>query len=200
MKRWKYIKGSEKDFEGAPDWATIRTFTGGCAFFAEGHTKGLRVYDIARKSNFIIKDEIDISSITTIAQRELIEVWNGEGLPPVGTVCQWDNGNSDWSTVTVLGINGDDVWVKPDNGSQSFVVSDNDFRPLPDERSKVIDDLVYVFINGNPKGAESYINLATAMYNTGWRNYSAKPGFEWRYVCSTCGCKVEPGEELPHGC
>lgn len=23
MKQWKYITGSEKDFEGAPDWATI---------------------------------------------------------------------------------------------------------------------------------------------------------------------------------
>jgi hypothetical protein len=23
MKQWKYIKGSEKDFEGAPDWAVI---------------------------------------------------------------------------------------------------------------------------------------------------------------------------------
>ena len=24
MSKWKYLKGSEKDFEGAPDWATIR--------------------------------------------------------------------------------------------------------------------------------------------------------------------------------
>lgn len=157
--------------------------------------------------DFCHPDRISAKVFVTREQWEQakgLKVWDGEGLPPVGTVCQWlASGDHDWINVTVLGHDGEDTWLKPDDGTQSFVVScAEDFRPLPDERSKVIDDLVYVFVNhyGNPKGAESYINLATAMYNTGWRNHSAMPGFEWRYVCSTCGCKVEPGEELPHGC
>lgn len=47
-----------------------------------------------------------------------------------------------------------------------------DFRPVRNEREKAIDDLVYVFINhyGNPKGSESYINIATAIYDAGWCN------------------------------
>lgn len=200
MKQWKYITGSEEDFKGAPDWAkSVCRGPVYSVFYKNINGKGRW----ENKGGFGVGYD-DLCTLPVIAQRELIEVWDGENLPPVGTICQWlASGDHDWINVTVLGHDGEDTWLKPDDGTQSFVVScAEDFRPLPDERSKIIDDLVYVFVNhyGNPKGAESYINLATAMYNTGWRNHSAMPGFEWRYVCSTCGCKVEPGEELPHGC
>lgn len=122
--------------------------------------------------------------------------WNSETLPPVGTVCQWDNGNHDWITVVVLGITGDELWVKPKDGSQSFVVCDADFRPLPDERSKAIDEILQII---DHNGVDP-LNSAKQIYDAGCRNYSAKPGFEWRYVCKCCGCKIKPGEELPHGC
>lgn len=73
MAAWKYIKGSEKDFLGAPEWATMRTFTGGCAFFTEKHARGGRIWDIARKNEFAIEtDEIDESDIRIIAQRERV--------------------------------------------------------------------------------------------------------------------------------
>ena len=122
--------------------------------------------------------------------------WKGEGLPPVSTVCQWDNGENDWCNVKVMGISDGELWVKPLDGSQSFVVCDGDFRPLPDERDLAIKETIGVI---SPTG-EDPCNLAGKLYDAGYRKYSAKPGFEWRYVCSTCGCKVEPGEELPHGC
>lgn len=193
MKQWKYIKGSEKDFEGAPDWATCACQGANCIVFYENidysgrwKNKGSSSHGVDGTGGFPI-----------IAQRELIEVWDGKGLPPVGTVCQWDNGNSDWSTVTVLGINGDDVWVKPDNGSQSFVVSDNDFRPLPDERDLAISDMRKCLTNYNKTDV---IHACEQLYDAGYRKVSAAPGFEWRYVCKCCGCRVEPGEELPHGC
>lgn len=71
MTTWNYIIGSEKDFEGAPDWATLRTFTGGSAFFAESHSAGSRVYDIARKSEFTVSDDgVDEGQINIIAHRE----------------------------------------------------------------------------------------------------------------------------------
>ncbi|MCZ9287065.1 hypothetical protein OM258_18090 [Escherichia albertii] len=130
--------------------------------------------------------------------------WDGEGLPPVGTVCEWlASVDHDWVKVTVLGRHGDDIWLKPDDGTQSFIVGDaENFRPIPNEREKAIDDLVYVLIShyGDSKGSESYIKLASAMYNAGWRNYNEQPGFEWRYVCKCCGTRVQPGQELNHGC
>ena len=74
MKKWEYIKGGESDFVGAPEWATMRTFTGGCAFFAEEHTKGSRIFDVARKSEFVIEcDNFDESDINILAQRQLVE-------------------------------------------------------------------------------------------------------------------------------
>ena len=123
--------------------------------------------------------------------------WKGEGLPPVGTVCQWDNGENDWCNVKVMGISDGELWVKPLDGSQSFVVCDGDFRPLPDERDLAVKEMRKCLTNYNKTDV---IHACEQLYDTGYRKYSAKPGFEWRYVCSTCGCKVEPGEELPHGC
>lgn len=81
MAAWKYIKGSEKDFLGAPEWATMRTFTGGCGFFTESHKKGGRVWDIARKNEFTIETgEVDESDITIIAQRERVTSINDDRL------------------------------------------------------------------------------------------------------------------------
>ncbi len=43
MKKWKYLKGCEKDFDGAPDWATIRDrFPDSREFFVERYSEGCR--------------------------------------------------------------------------------------------------------------------------------------------------------------
>ncbi|HFW5086695.1 TPA: hypothetical protein ACIBVD_001734 [Salmonella enterica subsp. enterica serovar Javiana] len=195
MKQWTYIKGSEKDFEGAPDWATklIEGINIKEKFFV-GEIEGvIQVVDIGsrrfEKFNIGYKHK-------TIAHRELIEVWNGEGLPPVGAICEWlASGDHDWVKVTVLGHNGDDTWLKPDDGTQSFVVGNaENFRPVQNEREKAIDEIASMI------GRGTFFEDAERIYDAGYRKLSAKPGFEWRYVCSTCGCRVEPGEELPHGC
>lgn len=192
MKQWKYITGSEKDFEGAPDWATIYCEGKDCNVFYENsdfsgkwQNKGSQSIGVDGRGNFPI-----------IAQREPIEVfevWDGQGLPTVGTVCQWNNGTG-WTTVNVLGVNGSEVWVKPEDGSESFVVNDDDFKPLPDERETAIHEIASMI------GRGTFFEDAARIYNAGYRNYSAAPGFEWRLVCQCCGSKVEPGQELYHGC
>ena len=73
--KYKYLKGSVEDFDDAPDWATLRTFTGGCAFFAESHSVGARVYDIARKYEFTVSDDgVDEEGINVIAHREPMNI------------------------------------------------------------------------------------------------------------------------------
>lgn len=76
--------------------------------------------------------------------------WDGEGLPPVGTVCEWlASVDHDWVKVTVLGHHGDDIWLKPDDGTQSFIVGNaENFRPIPKEREKDIDEILQI-INHN---------------------------------------------------
>lgn len=70
MTTWNYIIGSEKDFEGAPDWATMRTHTGGNTYFAESHTEGAKICGIIEKKPFELFGKIDTSDILIIAQRE----------------------------------------------------------------------------------------------------------------------------------
>lgn len=42
MTTWNYIKGSEKDFEGAPDWAMYRDKCFNMHFWSEGYSVGDR--------------------------------------------------------------------------------------------------------------------------------------------------------------
>lgn len=190
MKQWKYIKGSEKDFEGAPDWALSVCQGSLCLVFYEQVT-GLGHWQ--NKSQGKEEGYDDVGGLPLIAQRELIEVWDGQGLPTVGTVCQWNNG-TEWTTVNVLGINGSEVWVKPEDGSESFVVNDDDFKPLPDERETAIHEIASMI------GRGTFFEDAARIYDAGYRKFEAAPGFEWRLVCQCCGSKVEPGQELYHGC
>lgn len=62
-------------------------------------------------------------------------VWNGDGLPPVGCECEFQNfSDSPWTKVRVIHYNGDEVWLEPLNGAQSFVLGNPDgFRPIRTE-------------------------------------------------------------------
>lgn len=75
MTTWNYILGNEKDFEGAPDWATMRTTTGGDVFFAESHEPCARVYGVRLNDEFTISESglEDESDITIVAQREPVK-------------------------------------------------------------------------------------------------------------------------------
>ncbi len=200
MKQWKYIKGSEKDFEGAQDWVTcVSQGTHSKVFYDQVIGKG-------RWKNKAFGNEgyDSTGGLPIIAQRELIEVWNGEGLPPVGTVCEYNDGNT-WIPVEIVFLS---KWVivirsKANNIGNGVDIAKDlvlnippEFRPLPTERDLAIEQLFYDL----PEDMRPGKDVREALYDAGYRKYSAKPGFEWRYVCSTCGCKVEPGEELPHGC
>lgn len=118
------------------------------------------------------------------------------GIPSIGASVQWNTGN-EWITVTVLGVNGNEVWVKPEDGSESFVVDDDDFKPLSDERETVINEMLGSVTNYN---MTAVIHACRELYDAGYRKHCAAPGFEYRLVCQCCGSKVEPGQELYHGC
>ncbi|HFW5086702.1 TPA: hypothetical protein ACIBVD_001741 [Salmonella enterica subsp. enterica serovar Javiana] len=57
MKQWKYIKGSEKDFEGAPDWAVIAWNRPGVnTMFMEGLNVGDRFQPLNSNNTYKIKN------------------------------------------------------------------------------------------------------------------------------------------------
>lgn len=47
--------------------------------------------------------------------------WNGEGIPPVGTVCEWHPNVHGWVEVTILGRDANCTWyrVKGEAASQT---------------------------------------------------------------------------------
>jgi len=107
--------------------------------------------------------------------------WNGEGLPPVGTVCEY-NWREEWHKVNVMAL------VRDRFESQQVIVQmekdwnyedrPSRFRPIrtaeqiaAEEREKGIDEMVQFFMNyyGNPKGAEEYFLICRSLYDAGYR-------------------------------
>lgn len=86
--KYEITKGSEKDFEGAPENAlTVYRLKG-------SRRTHLSPY---RPDEFALGVEI-------IAERRPIPdpVWSGEGLPPVGVECEMENDRGTWLSVDVI--------------------------------------------------------------------------------------------------
>lgn len=124
--------------------------------------------------------------------------WNGEGLPPVGAIFEYGTHRSIAKCIAVSHLHVFASKGDPDDEESEYeefmIPVCSEFRPVQTEREKAIDEIASMI------GRGTFFEDAERIYDAGYRKLSAKPGFEWRYVCSTCGCRVEPGEELPHGC
>lgn len=70
MTTWRYIKGSEKDFEGAPDWAMYRDKCFNMHFWSEGYSVGDRFKHV--NSGNVSEYKGDEQKSVIIAQREPI--------------------------------------------------------------------------------------------------------------------------------
>lgn len=68
MTAWNYILGSEKDFEGAPDWALYRDECYNAHFWSEGYSVGDRFKDV--NSDDVWKYDGSEYQSVIIAQRE----------------------------------------------------------------------------------------------------------------------------------
>jgi len=147
--KYEYLKGSEKDFEGAPEWATLYTLCAGeDYFFAEFHGVGARVFDVEKKNEFKIDYEFDGSGVDVIAERRPITEpeWDGIGLPPVGCECEvlYDTGRDEWFLAKIIGHDNGSVvgrWLNGDGLYSLFDYSHAScsFRPICSEADKKRD-------------------------------------------------------------
>ncbi|MCW6550345.1 DUF3310 domain-containing protein [Yersinia ruckeri] len=86
MAEFKYIKGSASDFEGAPDWATLKTtFDDEHFCFVQKHVHGGRIFSINEQKELepITNISGDFSSAKIISQRERMEYGHLNDLPLV---------------------------------------------------------------------------------------------------------------------
>jgi len=69
MDGWIYDYGGADDFEGAPEWARMKTSLGAKKFFMEGHYRGARGIDLSDGSSFTLQDGFSTTGTGTIAIR-----------------------------------------------------------------------------------------------------------------------------------
>lgn len=83
MTTWGYIKGSEKDFEGAPDWATLKCY---CSHDGKPNDDVAYCEGIFKGALWKVGDNPDVQTMDypdqwfTIAQRELVTSVNDDRL------------------------------------------------------------------------------------------------------------------------
>lgn len=129
----------------------------------------------------------DLADITGKHAWVLIELrptqcWSGDGLPPVGTVCEIAPPYRDHGTkVRVLCHDEGDAICRLIEGDEfgdlrQYMASE--LRPIrtpgqiaADERADTIDQMVQFFMNyyGNPKGAEQYLLICRSLHDAGYR-------------------------------
>lgn len=140
----KFRNPSRNKFNGdrAGDFTWSHDGFGGdiIAYRLQQPTKSEQACDDAAEND----DEADLNEC--IGQDVDTPEWNGEGLPPVGVECEWLAGaDHDWVAVTVLAYDGNEAWLKPSGGSQSFVVGNiAGFRPLRTEAEKAMESAKHI--------------------------------------------------------
>lgn len=79
------------------------------------------------------------------------EQWDGTGLPPVGTECEFLSNDTSWGKVVIIGYDGDRVVFKP-SGETYYGIEPSErqiFRPLRTERDKAIEQMLSTVTNYN---------------------------------------------------
>jgi len=91
--------------------------------------------------------------------------WNGKGLPPVGTVCEWHPNHDGWVKVEILGHSGEETWFRRDgHESSETCLRMAFFRPIrtpeqiaAEEREKAIEEMVHDHDNDQLRAWAAYV-------------------------------------------
>lgn len=67
-------------------------------------------------------DEADLNEC--IGQ-DAAQVWNGEGLPPVGCECEYISNGTSWGKVKVIGLDGEKIVIRP-SGEVYYAITPSD--------------------------------------------------------------------------
>lgn len=163
--KYEIIKGSERDFEGAPE-NTLTVYS----------LKGSRRTHLSpyRADEFAVGVEIiaERRPITEpVVNQQLTTEWDGEGLPPIGCVCEYRGNDTSWGEVKIIGHDEGKVVFKP-SGEDYYGITPShkaEFIPIrsPEDvaRSNTIGEMerAYEDLTGKPaREAEEYYDFIAA--------------------------------------
>lgn len=136
--KYEYLKGSEKDFEGAPEWAAIKTKIDAGEFWLEKRDLGYRCKIVGSSVSFEISSIPQVDKV--IAERRPITEpsWDGVGLPTVGYECEFNAEDGSWGSGTVLFVGEKRIFWRchEDNMEYNCEISPPEFRPIRSEADK----------------------------------------------------------------
>ncbi len=96
-------------------------------------------------------------------------VWDGNGLPSVGTECEYAWGDDDWEIGHIEYLSEQTVVITHTDGAEdSFTTGDVKFRPIKSEAEQRRDDAI-AELNTIGSKAGSFSELLAAIYDAGWR-------------------------------
>lgn len=131
MTNWKYTKGSEKDFDGAPN---------DCLLIVKSKSNDMTY----KLSSDYGAGDIERCGGVIIAQRQPVTEWEGEGFPPVGVECEMLNkANKRWYPVKICFIDGANMaWIESNGGVIDCTGSAylKEFRPINSESERRRDE------------------------------------------------------------
>lgn len=141
------------DWSKAPDWAEacgrVHCVTSHLIWFNDTvymYLGDTRSYPWATSETEVMYNH-SRKRVTDVVSRPVD--WSGEGLPPVGTVCEWHPNVHGWVEVTILGHHGEDTWYIAKGEEHSQTCQNMAFfRPIrtaeqiaAEEREKAIDEM-----------------------------------------------------------
>lgn len=130
--KYEITKGSEKDFEGAPEWAMVRDKSNVAEYFSSGLDKGCKFIEVGDSSGEVYEFMGKYPNTKIIAERRPITepVWDGEGLPPVGIECEFDWAGEGFNVGIVRYISKQTVIIECAQVENSYGIEDLTFRPI----------------------------------------------------------------------
>lgn len=187
--KYEITKGSEKDFEGAPEWSTIiyNYRNSDTIRFCNGWKEGCK---FSGAKEFLTR-QYDVSTVDLIRYKIIAErrpitelVWDGEGLPPVGVECEHCPGGTtqtEWEVVKVLAINErpggvfTDFWLQREDGSSYIIGNPYRFRPIRSPENVARDEGVKEIMETFRVDGELVPDyVAFAMWDAGYRKLEGK--------------------------
>lgn len=163
---------SEIDWSKAPEDATHHIAENNSTF--ECWLKPGYAVRVSRgSSDWVRNDYADKLIADCATERPTTPSWSGEGLPPVGTVCERrfiDSDDEKWSLMDVLCHGKTTIYYRDRNGTEwSHYINDLEFRPIrtpeqiaADEREAAIKEMTA----GYAKNSDTLAGWAAYVYDT----------------------------------
>lgn len=125
--------------------------------------------------------DVDDETLRLIFGNSDQQSWNGEGLPPVGCVCEFNDNDGDntWLEAEVIAYHEGFFWLNCSSGGRRLLSKDwLTFRPIRTYREKAIDAM-YFDVAGVPATHDEMMNgdawdCLAAAYDKGYRKQEPK--------------------------